>query len=305
MQEIAVTGGTGFFGAHLCRALLGAGYGVRCLTRSGEAPAGARRVAGDLDDADALHELLCGASIAIHLAAATRGGSPARFSEVNLAGTHRVIDAAVKARCVRFLYVSTDLAALACDPYGQSKRDAEDLVADSDLTWTILRFPALYGPSLMTRNCAVESLAEKVRSGRVFVPGNGRQRLSFLHTEDACEAVLRTLTCDETQRKCLFVGPQAVELDEAVRALAGGAGVRCRIVHVPWSVARATVRTALGAFRALPLNVSMFLTIDQDKVLDGTPFERLVGWRPTPTVDGLHRFAATLEAEARTYRRGA
>lgn len=299
-QTIAITGGTGFLGLHVCRALRDSGYQVRCLTRSGQSPPDTTPVHGNLFDATALDRLLDGAAAVIHLAAATDGGNPARFRTVNVAGSERLVAAADQADCKRLILVSSDLAAAAVEPYGRSKRDAEKRVASSSLAWTTLRFPALYGPALGPKPCAVEGLAAKVRSGRVVLPGDGRQRLSFLHTEDACQAILRALEADATAGRVFSVGPPPITLDDAIAAIAQGSGLRVKTVHVPWGVVRGMVRTGLALFGALPLNITTFLTIDRDKLLDGTPFASLVGWRPRPAAAGLRAFAEGLGASDRT-----
>lgn len=298
MQTVAVTGATGFLGPFVCRALLDAGFGLRCLTRGKTVPAEATRIAGDLDDKRSLHELLRGAAAVVHLAAATRGGNPRRFRRVNVGGTRQLAKAAESVACKRFIYISSDLAEIACEPYGQSKRDAEHALLNSALDWTILRFPALYGPPSNGKICGLERLARKIRSGRVLVPGDGTQRLSFLHAADAAEAVLRTLRFDETMAKRYFVGPRAVSLDSAISALADGLGVQVQRRYVPWRIPRSIVRTALTLFRALPFDTVTLLTIDRDRNFDGAAFRNTVNWRPRGVGEGLREFAARLTTGA-------
>lgn len=298
MQTVALTGATGFLGPFICRTLLDAGFGLRCLTRGKTVPAEATRIAGDLDDKRSLHELLRGATAVVHMAAATRGGNPRRFQHVNVRGTRQLANAAKSVGCKRFIYISSDLAEIACEPYGQSKRDAEHVILNSALDWTILRFPAVYGPPSNGKACGLERLARKIRTGSVLIPGDGSQRLSFLHAADAAEAVLRALHFDETIAKRHFVGPRAISLDTAISVLAEGLGVRVQRRYIPWRIPRSIVRTALTLFRALPFDIVTLLTIDRDRNLDGAAFRNTVNWRPRSVADGLREFAVRLRALA-------
>jgi len=77
-MQVAVTGGTGYLGAHTVRALLGAGHSVRLLVTPDEGAApviGALRelgeltvIAGDIRDAASLDQLLAGSEALVHAA---------------------------------------------------------------------------------------------------------------------------------------------------------------------------------------------------------------------------------------------
>jgi dihydroflavonol-4-reductase len=111
-----VTGGTGFVGGRLARALRERGDEVVALVRS---PARAERlrhlgcelVEGDLENADATARGLDGADAAFHAAAVYRIGVTAseavEMERANVAGTERVLDLALEAGVRRVVHVST------------------------------------------------------------------------------------------------------------------------------------------------------------------------------------------------------
>jgi dihydroflavonol-4-reductase len=111
-----VTGGTGFIGGALVRALRGRGDEVTALVRT---PAradhlrhlGCELVDGGLDDEDAIRRGLHGADAAFHAAALYRIGirrdEADEMDRVNVGGTERVLGLARDAGTARIVHVST------------------------------------------------------------------------------------------------------------------------------------------------------------------------------------------------------
>lgn len=114
MQDAFVTGGSGFVGRHLIRALAARGVNVRALARSEQAAqevraAGATPVQGDLNDRAALEAGMRGADVVFHAAAYVKQhGSRLAFFEANVGGTGHVLDAAKTAGVRRFVHVGTE-----------------------------------------------------------------------------------------------------------------------------------------------------------------------------------------------------
>jgi dihydroflavonol-4-reductase len=111
---VFVTGGTGFVGAHLVRALLARGEAVRCLVRPGthgEAFAGrsVERVEGDLGDRASLRRALSGCRLLFHCAADYRlhVPDPDAMYRSNVEGTDNVLGAAADAGVSRVVHTSS------------------------------------------------------------------------------------------------------------------------------------------------------------------------------------------------------
>jgi nucleoside-diphosphate-sugar epimerase len=116
----AVTGGTGFVGAHSVAALLRAGHQVRLLVRNeaavepslrplGVDPGAVDVAVADVTDPAAVRSGLRGADGVLHAAAVFSFDSRdhRRMREINEYGTEFVLDAAVAAGVPRIVYVST------------------------------------------------------------------------------------------------------------------------------------------------------------------------------------------------------
>jgi len=113
-MDVLVTGGTGFVGANLVRALLADGHAVRVLVR----PQSDRRaltgcpvelIPGDLLDPDSLRRAVTGCRVVFHVAADYRlwTPDPAALYRTNVDGTRNVLEAALRAEVERVVYTST------------------------------------------------------------------------------------------------------------------------------------------------------------------------------------------------------
>ena len=124
-----VTGGTGFVGAHVVRALLAHGRGVRCLARPGSSRSNLEGldveiVTGDLTDVASLRSAAAGCQVVYHCAADYRLGArvPAQIFAANVAGTENVLRAAADASVDRVVYTSS-VGALGLAPPGQTANE--------------------------------------------------------------------------------------------------------------------------------------------------------------------------------------
>ncbi len=185
-MKLAITGGTGFVGAHVIDAALVGGHQVTALTRRAQpAREGLTWIAGDLADRAALDGLVAGADAIIHVAGVLKARDAAGFELGNVEGTKLLLAAAQAADTRRFILVSS-LAAR--EPrlslYGASKAKAEGLVEQSGLDWTIVRPPAVYGPG----DGETLDLFKMARGGQIFMPPAGR--LSLIHVDDLAALLL-------------------------------------------------------------------------------------------------------------------
>jgi uncharacterized protein YbjT (DUF2867 family) len=205
MSVMALTGGTGFVGTELIKLATRAGWTVRALARSPQDPQpGVTWVAGALDDAGALAELAAGAQVVVHVAGVVNAPNRAGFAAGNVDGTQTMAAAALGAGVRRFIHVSS-LAAREphLSDYGWSKAEAERVVQESGLDWTMVRPPAIYGP----RDTEMLDLFRMAKWGFVMMPPGGR--LSVIEVGDLA-ALLLALAGAEG------VGGQVFEADDGV-----------------------------------------------------------------------------------------
>jgi nucleoside-diphosphate-sugar epimerase len=196
--RVLVTGGNGFIGRHLVRALIGRGFAVRVFDLPGTAPGdgdppGVEQFPGNILDEAALAIAMTGVAAVYHLAAKVSDwGRPSDFLRLNVDGTRGVVQAMTRAGA-RHLVQMSSLAihgwrshvdatedepadVPASYPYGVTKRIAERVVqgahARGEIVSTIVRpgfFP--FGPGDRT---SFLHLARHLARGHVALIDGGR-----------------------------------------------------------------------------------------------------------------------------------
>lgn len=311
-----VTGGTGFVGGHLVRALLERGDDVACLVRD---PAKAqalgwrsvRLVRGDLDDAAALRQGCAGAEVVFHVAGRISARDAAEFMRANRDGTANLLEAADAERPRRFVYVSSQAAGGPNPPgqpvdethppapvsdYGRSKLAAEVLVRVMPFPWTLVRPPTVYGE----RDREVLKLFKLARTGIVPVFGDGSQQLSVIYAGDLAAALIAAATAPAAPGKLYYAAHPAVTTSaQLVRAIGRAVGKDRgpRIVPLPAPLARGLLWT-VGSVARLAGRATVLSSDKADEFLAAAwtcrpdALMRDTGWRPAVDLDtGLRRTA--------------
>lgn len=245
----AVTGATGFLGAHIVQALAAAGWRVRVLARRapsspGWGAAAPEIVEGDLANEAALNRLVEGADVVIHAAGAIKARDAAGFMAVNRDGAARMAGLTLRlAPRARFVLVSS-LAAREpqLSDYAASKRAGEDAVAALLPTerLTVVRPPAIYGPG----DRETLTIFKAAAISPILPVPSAIARLALIHVEDAAAAI--AALCDGPAGVfALSDGrPEGYGWREIFDAAAVATGRRPRLVDAPaWllpGLARAT-----------------------------------------------------------------
>ena len=240
-MNFAITGGTGFVGAHLVDAALAAGHRVKALTRKPQRERdGVDWVLGDLSTRDSLEWLVDHADAVIHVAGTINAPNAAGFERGNVAGTLAMLAAATAGGIQRFVHVSS-LAAR--EPklslYGASKAKSEELVHSSGLDWAIVRPPAVYGPG----DRETLELFRMAKLGLMLMPPKGR--VSVIHADDLARLLL-ALAAPGTPSRCLIEPddgkPGGWSHREFARALAAAVGTKAAVISSPGILLRAAAK---------------------------------------------------------------
>jgi uncharacterized protein YbjT (DUF2867 family) len=136
-SPVLVTGGTGRLGKLVVARLHDGDCDLRVLARHQRpAPAGVAFFTADLRTGQGIEPAVTGAETIIHCATSTRGDAEA---------TRNLVDAAAQAGRAHLVYVSiVGVDRLASWGYPKAKLQAERIVAESGLPWTILRVTQFY-----------------------------------------------------------------------------------------------------------------------------------------------------------------
>ena len=150
-MDVIVTGGTGYIGQRLTRALVARGHHVRVLTRTesaGRVTPGATAVVGNALDASSFRGALTADDTLVHLVG-TPHPSPAKaleFQRVDLPSIQASVAAASAAHVAHLVYVSVAHPAPVMKAYIEVRMAGEAAIARAGLTATVLRPWYVMGP---------------------------------------------------------------------------------------------------------------------------------------------------------------
>lgn len=234
MSELdIVTGATGYSGKYIAHRLLSAGRQVRTLTNHpGRAnPFGHRIevVPYHFDEPDKLRKNLEGAST-VYNTYWVRFPYGRHSFENAVANTRVLIRAAEEAAVRKFVHVSiANPSAHSPLPYYHGKAVLEDALAQSALSWAVIRPTVVFG----LEDILINNIAWMIRHFPVFgVPGSGDYSLQPVFVEDLAQIATDAAGRQENVTVDA-AGPEIYSFNELVRLIASKIGRRIRTVHIP------------------------------------------------------------------------
>ena len=234
-MRIAITGGTGFIGGHLARALAAAGHEIVVIARQPRAkqlPPGIELALSDLSDEARLVRVFAGCDAVAHCAGINRELGTQTYEKVHVEGTRRVVDAARVAGVSKILLMSFLRARPGCgSAYHESKWAAEEIVRRSGLDYTIIRAGMVYGRG----DHILDHLSHALFTFPFFaMVGFKEKGIRPLAVADLTR-VLRAALTDPRLRNRTFAltGAEELYLSEAVRRVARVTSNRVRMFRAP------------------------------------------------------------------------
>jgi UDP-glucose 4-epimerase len=306
VSRVLVTGGGGFIGSNLVRALLEAGHDVRVLdnfstgNRANLSGLDIEVVEGELRSYERVHNAVRGVEVVYHLGAL---GSvprsvqdPLTSSAVNIEGTLNVLLAARDEGVRRVVYsssssvygprrelpVTEDMPPDPISPYGVAKLAAERYCVSFSRVYesfesVVVRYFNVFGPrqSPFSQYAAVIPLfVTAIAAGEaILVYGDGEQRRDFTYVSNVVDGTIRAAEAPGANGKIFNVAASApATVNEVAAALGAVLGKPVEKTFAPPRV---------GDIR--------------DSWADVTAARDVLGWEPTVDLeDGLRRTVETL-----------
>ncbi len=216
-MKILVTGGSGFLGRHLLRALQKAGFEkIRTFNRKpceDLKDQGIEIIYGDLSDSKIVNEAVCGCDAVFHVAAkAGVWGSYTSYYRSNVLGTQNIINACLKHQVKYLIYTSSPSVVFTGKPlvnvnesvgygnpnkmcpYAKTKMLAEQLVLKVNtyqgLKTIALRPHLIWGPG---DNHLIPTLIKAARQHRLCQVGDGMNWVDISYVTNVAHAHLLAL----------------------------------------------------------------------------------------------------------------
>jgi nucleoside-diphosphate-sugar epimerase len=307
VQQVFVTGGSGFLGKRLIAALVARGDRVRALARSDAAAAavrgvGAEPVRGDLDDVAAMTDGMRGCELVVHAAAYVKElGKLAAFMHANVGGTERALAAAKAAGVARFVHVSTEAVladgepivradetrpypARPAGPYPITKGLAERAVVAATapgFATVVVRPRFIWGKG---DTSLLGQFVDAVKAKRFAWIDGGHYPTSTCHVENVVEGAL--LAADKGAPGAIYFLTDGAPVDfrEFITALLATQGIDPGTRSVPRWVAK-SLAAALGWLPAPPITRTAIAVIGGEVTVDDTKARRELGYAGKVTRD--------------------
>jgi len=288
-SRVLVTGGAGFIGRRLVRALLAEGHEVTVADLRAFPDPGVRTVIGDLCDPDAAARAVRpGTDVIIHLAAITSVlasvQDPVSTHRLNVDATARLLELARENEVGTFLLASTNAVVGSgsgpgevitertvlrpLTPYGATKAAGEMLLGSYancyGITGAALRFSNVYGPGMTEKDSFIPRLMRAARDGEgVQVRGDGSMLRDVVHVDDVVQGTLAAWRAGHNGPLILGAG-RSVSVSDMVATARRVTGTAIPAEHVPVGngempavVLDISAATALGYQPAYDLEAGM------------------------------------------------
>jgi UDP-glucose 4-epimerase len=264
MKKALVTGGAGFIGSTIVKALLDSGVTVVVLDnlqsgyRENLEGLPIRFVEADVRTADAVADAMQGCDSVFHLAASvgnTRSiEHPIEDSEINVIGTLRVLESARHHGVKKVVFSSSagifgELKTLPIredhgvepdSPYGASKLGAEKLcLAYAKLypmSCVCLRYFNVYGVNQRydAYGNVIPIFANRIFGGEpITIFGDGEQTRDFVNVRDVAQANLKAATAANVSGAFNIGSGKRISINTLARMMFDYAGIEPRITYGP------------------------------------------------------------------------
>jgi NADH dehydrogenase len=238
-MRVAITGGTGFVGGHLAKALSANGHDVVVLARGVDHRPWAREIVAlplitfvrvGTNDEQGLVRAFEGCDAVAHCAGINREIGAQTYEAVHIRGTANVVRAAEASGVSRLAFISFLRARPDCgSPYHESKWAAEELVRGSSCEWTVLKPGMMFGGG----DHMLDDLSHSLYTFPFFL-GVGPRRVRPLAVDDVVDVLVAALLDGRLARKTVgLVGPTDIGFDDAARVVARVLEKKRAFVRVP------------------------------------------------------------------------
>lgn len=299
-MKVAITGGAGFLGYHLCRELADKCDKIVVMDIAPidkeEYPSNCRYERVDVRSKQKLVGFLDDIDFIIHAAAALPLWSKKDIFDTNINGTKNVLSGAKSRGVKRVIFVSStavygvpekhpiyeDDSLVGVGAYGESKIIAEKVCEefrDNGLCVPIVRPKTFIGTG---RLGVFQILYDWVKSGkRVPIIGDGENRYQLLEVEDLVDSIYLMLTLPKYKVNDTFnVGATEFEtVREDVGALCDYSGTGARVFQVPSRIAKPML-SLLWILKLSPLYKWVYDTADKDSYVSSQKAQKVLGWEP-------------------------
>jgi uncharacterized protein YbjT (DUF2867 family) len=291
---IFIAGATGFVGSHLVNDLSAKGHRLKCLVRSARArerlsARGIETVTGDITAPDTLKGVLAGDDLVIHLVGVIEEKGKSTFRAVHTEGTSNLVHEAKRAGVRHFFYQS----ALGADRgswsgYLKTKAEAEEIVKQSGLGFTVFRPSLIIGPwDGFTRK-----MVDIIKlSPFLPVPGKGNARFQPIYIKDWLRCIGSVIDAPEKYISTYEIGgPEQLTYSRMLEIMSEALGRRKTVLRIPMGLMKFSASLLENILTSPPVTSDQLRLLEMDNICDIDAVEKNFGFKPVKFEDALREF---------------
>lgn len=291
---IFIAGASGFVGGHLVDFFLSKGHNVECLVRSKKtitslAEKRVKVVYGDITQAETLSGVLRSGDIAIHLVGIIEEKGDATFQSVHVEGTKNLVAEAKQAGVRHFFYQSALGADLnSWSGYLRTKAEAEEIVKQSGIPYTIFRPSLIIGPW----DGFTKKILDMLKFSPVIpLPGEGKAKFQPIYIKDWLTCIDRVID-DPAKFSGTFDigGPEHLAYRQIVEELSRAAGYRKPTFSIPMGFMKLSTSIIERFLPSPPVTSDQLRLLEQDNICDIDSVDRQFGFMPIKLAAALQEF---------------
>ncbi len=277
---ILLTGATGFLGGYVLEELVKRGYEVTCFVRKTSNLEKIKQfnvpyIFGELDDFKSICKALKDKEALINIASLGFGHAP------------NIINACQEMNIKRAIFISTTGIFTKLNPDSKGIRlEAERLIKESDLDYTIIRPTMIYGTP-KDRN--MWRLVKYLNRLPVLpILGNGKYLQQPVYVKDLAWAVVSAYETNLTIKKAYNIsGLEALTYNEVVDITGKELGKKVLKIHVPMKISYGLLKLYEKISSKPKLKAEQVLRLNENKDFSHEEAARDFGYKPMSFKEGI------------------
>lgn len=279
---ILLTGATGFLGEFVLKELVNKGHEVTCFIRKTSnidliKKLNVKYVYGELDDYKSICEALKGKDELINVASLGFGHAP------------NILNACEKMNVKRAIFVSTTGIFTKLNPASKTVRlEAERLIKESSLQYTIIRPTMIYGTSKDRNMFRLVKYLKKLSV--IPVLGDGTYLQQPVYVKDLANAIVRVYENPISIKKAYNIsGAKALNYNEVIDITAKTLGKKVVKIHIPMKLSYGLLKIYEKISKKPKLKAEQVLRLNENKDFSHEEAKLDLGYNPLSFEEGIKR----------------
>tara|TARA_B110000014_G_C20123238_1_gene596374 strand:+ start:2993 stop:3877 length:885 start_codon:yes stop_codon:yes gene_type:complete len=242
--KILLTGSLGFIGKHLINEFRkNENIELLCLVRENDDISYLKKMnvssqICDLLIKNSIEPYIKNTDFIIHLAAKLRSKNDKEKLENNVESTKNIIECCSREQ--RIIFSSSTLADNPLDAYGKSKMICEKIIMESQIPYTILRMPIIFGPN---DDAYITKIIRSINSEKSLpIPGDGKYVVQPVFIEDVVNAFKQIISKDNFNNKLVTIAGSPKSLNELISDIGKILNKKPKVHHISMTVLKPMVK---------------------------------------------------------------